>query len=486
MKLISKWRAHLLVPLSVGLLIAILISSPSNLTAQNLQNVKGTILDGRNNTPLADVSVVVKGTGIGAKTGATGEYTVKAKPGDVITFSFAGYETYEVTVRNQTTINYTLKESASKLDEVVVIGYGTSKRKDLTGAVSSVSGKQLASAPVANVAQAMQGKLPGVSIVSQDGRPDADISIRVRGGGSISQSNQPLILIDGVPGSLNDIPVNQVQSIDVLKDASSTAIYGSRGANGVVLVTTKGAQAGKTTITYNGYVKFNTPTKYLEALSPYEYLKYVWANAAANGTAYSTPFEKLYGLGANTGSNTGGIESYKDLPADDMQRQVYKASVSTNHDLTVTGGTDKTKMLFSASYINEQGMKLNSYLRRGNVSFKVSQKLFNNVTFNLDTRYTDFQTVGDEGTTNGSGSLLSNSYRFRPIATSHILGDLNALRTGNIEQYGKASMWDTYSAASRIADFEPLTISQSLRAIGSVNWDIVKSLTYHSDISLSR
>ncbi len=122
------------------------------------------------------------------------------------------------------------------------------KRKDLTGAVSSVSGKEIATAPVANVAQAMQGKLPGVNVVSQDGRPGADISIRVRGGGSISQSNQPLILIDGVPGTLSDIPVSQVQSIDVLKDASSTAIYGARGANGVVLVTTKGAQAGKTNV----------------------------------------------------------------------------------------------------------------------------------------------------------------------------------------------------------------------------------------------
>ena len=134
----------------------------------------------------------------------------------------------------------------------------------------------------------MQGKLPGVSIVSQDGRPDADVAIRVRGGGSISQSNQPLILIDGIPGTLSDIPADQVKSIDVLKDASSTAIYGARGANGVILVTTKGAQAGKTTISYNGYVKSNTPAKYLKALSPYDYLKYVWANAAANASCLSS------------------------------------------------------------------------------------------------------------------------------------------------------------------------------------------------------
>lgn len=132
------------------------------------------------------------------------------------------------------------------LDEVVVIGYQTIKRKDLTGSVASVSGKTVSVMPVSNVAQAMQGKLPGVNITSQDGRPDAAISIRVRGGGSISQSNEPLILVDGVTvNSLNDIPSDQVESIDVLKDASSTAIYGARGANGVILVTTKGAKEGK-------------------------------------------------------------------------------------------------------------------------------------------------------------------------------------------------------------------------------------------------
>ena len=169
--------------------------------------------------------------------------------------------------------------------------------------------------PVSNIAQAMQGKLPGVNITSQDGRPDAEVSIRVRGGGSISQSNEPLILVDGIAvGSLSDIPSDQVESIDVLKDASSTAIYGARGANGVILVTTKGAKEGKVSLTYNGYVKFNTPIKYLEALSPYDYLSFVWANAAASGDAYREPFEKLFGLGANRGNNTNGIESYRNMP----------------------------------------------------------------------------------------------------------------------------------------------------------------------------
>ena len=158
--------------------------------------------------------------------------------------SYIGMQTQEVAIKPN--LKVVLKPDTEVLDEVVVIGYQTIKRKDLTGSVASVSGKTVSVMPVSNVAQAMQGKLPGVNITSQDGRPDAAISIRVRGGGSISQSNEPLILVDGVTvNSLNDIPSDQVESIDVLKDASSTAIYGARGANGVILVTTKGAKKGK-------------------------------------------------------------------------------------------------------------------------------------------------------------------------------------------------------------------------------------------------
>src|SRR6185437_6079053 len=329
---------------------------------------------------LSGVTVSLKGTQKATATNSSGEYSISVPSAgnEVLIFSFVGKDSKEITVGDRSTINVSLTNSISTLNDVVVIGYGTVKRKDLTGAVASVSGKEIATAPVANVAQAMQGKLPGVSIVSQDGRPGADVAIRVRGGGSISQSNQPLILIDGVPGTLSDIPADQVQSIDVLKDASSTAIYGSRGANGVVLVTTKGAKAGKTTVSLNSYVKFNTPTKYLKALDPYDYLKYVWANADANGSAFQTPFEQLYGLGANTGNNTGGIDSYKNLTSDDIQKQVYNNSTSWNHGMTLTGGTDKTKILFSADYIDDEGMKINSYFKRANVAFKLAQKVFDN------------------------------------------------------------------------------------------------------------
>jgi TonB-linked SusC/RagA family outer membrane protein len=467
-------------------LLLILLTGSTIAVAQQSFHVEGKVTQATGE-PLAGATVSEKGASPSTVTENDGRFSlgVTSKNATLV-ISYVGYTSKEIKVNGQEQLNVSLQAGDNSLNEVVVIGYGTVKKRDLTGAVSSISGKNIAATPVTNIAQAMQGKLAGVNIVSQDGRPNADISIRVRGGGSISQSNQPLILIDGIPGSLNDIPADMVKSIDVLKDASSTAIYGARGANGVVLVTTKGPVAGKTSISYNGYEKFNRPTKYLDALKPYDYLVYVWSNAAANGTAYQTPFEKLYGLGANLGNNAGGIESYRNLPSDDMQRLVYNGSETMNHDLSVTGGTDKTKILFTTNWTDDQGMKINSYLKRGNVSFKLIQKLFDNVTFSIDTRYTDTKTMGDEGVTNGSGSILSNAYRFRPIATNHILGDLNALRTGNIEQYGKNSMWDTHSPAARIGDFEPLIISQLLRGIASLNWKIIKDLTYHTDFSLNR
>ena len=450
------------------------------------KTITGTIID-ETGEPMIGVSVLVQGTTTGAVTDLDGKFTLEVPANATLVVSYIGYKTQNVKVGSQNTFAIKMESDNEVLDEVVVIGYQTIKRKDLTGSVASVSGKTVSVMPVSNVAQAMQGKLPGVNITSQDGRPDAAISIRVRGGGSISQSNEPLILVDGVTvNSLNDIPSDQVESIDVLKDASSTAIYGARGANGVILVTTKGAKEGKVSVSYNGYVKFNTPTKYLETLDPYDYLSFVWGNAAASGDAYRLPFEKLYGIGDYLGSNTEGIESYRNTKNYNIQKDVYNSSVSHNHDLSVSGGTEKTKVLFAMNYMDEQGMKLNSYAKRGGVSLKINQKLRDNLDINLDTRYSDMRTMGDEGTTNGSGSLLSSSYRFRPIATRDILGDLNALREGNMEMYGRQSTWDTYSPVARIGDYDPLYIKQTLRGTLSLNWRLFDGFAYHTDFTLNQ
>lgn len=454
--------------------------------AQAAKKVTGTVLD-EQGQPMIGVTVRLRDGKAGATTDLDGKFSIEVPQNSVLVFSYIGYQEYTLTVGNQNNYIINMESENAALDEVVVIGYQTIKRKDLTGSVASVRGEDVATMPVANVAQALQGKLPGVNVTTQDGRPDATVSIRVRGGGSISQSNDPLILVDGITvKSLDDIPSDQVESIDVLKDASSTAIYGARGANGVILVTTKGAKEGKVSVSYNGYVKFNTPTKYLDTLDPYDYLAFVWGNAAALGDAYRVSFEKLYGLGSYAGNNAGGIDSYRNVPNQDIQKDVYNSSVSHNHDLTITGGNDKTRMLFSANYMDEEGMKINSYARRASFNFKINQKITKNLDVSFDARYSDRRTMGDEKTTNGSGSILSSSYRFRPIATSDILGDLDAMREGNMEMYGRQSTWDRYSPAARIGDYEPLYIRQRLRGTASLNWRIIDGLTYHTDLSYNR
>ncbi len=455
--------------------------------AAEAQTVKGGVQDAAGQ-PIIGATVIVEGTTLGATTDVDGKFTLNLNDAskDVLVVSYVGMKTQHVAVNGRTEVLIKLEEDATLVDDVVVIGYQTVRRKDLTGSVASVSAKDIVAAPVSNVAQALQGKLPGVHVTAQDGRPDAEISIRVRGGGSISQSNEPLILIDGIPGTLSDVPSEQVQSIDVLKDASSTAIYGARGANGVILVTTKGAKEGRVQVNYNGYAKFNEPTGYMDALDPYDYLVYTWGRSKIFGSAYYEPLEKLYGIGAYATSANGGIEAYKKVKAYDMQKDVYNESFSHNHDISVSGGTDKTKIYFAANYMDEQGMKQNSYSKRAAVSLKINQKITKNVDFSMDTRYTQVEQMGNESTTNGAGSILTYAYRFRPIATEDIRGDLAAMKEGNIEMYGKQTQWDRYSPAARINDYEPLRERQTVRAVGTLNWAIIDGLNFNTNLMLRR
>lgn len=449
------------------------------------REIRGVVKDSYGD-PIIGVNVMVKGTNIGAATDLDGNYTVSV-PENARFFqvSYIGMKDIEVPITGDL-VNITMEEDVASLDELVVIGYGTQRRRDLTGSIASVRGDAVTSAPVTNVAQALQGKLPGVNIISQDGRPNAEISIRVRGGGSISQSNDPLVLIDGIPGNINDIPGDLVESIDVLKDASSTAIYGARGANGVILVTTKKGKEGKVTVSYSGYVKFNSPTGYMSTLNPYDYLAHKWGLLDTYfGTSYTTPFQHLFGIGGFTGSNSSGIDAYKNVSAYNLQKEVYNSSFSHNHDLTLTGGNDKSKILFALNYLDEDGMKLNSYTKRASASLKFDQKISNSLNFNLDLRYVDRQTMGNESTQSGFGSSLSGAYRFRPIALSDIKGDQSYLLDASLGEESFV-MDDMFNPVAVIKDHDNLTVNQSLRATAGLVWNIVQGLNYRTELTLGR
>lgn len=244
--------------------------------AQNM-TVTGRVIDD-DGIEVIGASVVVKGaTGVGTITDLDGNYslTVNDASRDVLVFSYVGMTSQEVKVGGRKVINVTLKSDAVMLDEVVTIGYATVKKKDLTGSVSSVSSKDIASVPISDVTQALSGKVAGVQVMRSQGSPDADISIKVRGGTSITQSNEPLYIIDGFPNEdgLKGIEASDIASIDILKDASSTAIYGARGANGVILVTTKGGNVDKFNISYDMYIGFKKVNKRYDVLDVLDFVK---------------------------------------------------------------------------------------------------------------------------------------------------------------------------------------------------------------------
>ena len=443
------------------------------------KQITGVIKDGTGE-PMIGVNVLVKGTTNGTITDFDGKFAISdVKNSDVLTITYVGYVQQSIPVGNQTSFNIILKEDTETLDEVVVIGYGTVKKRDLTGSVASVSNETLTANPVSDVSQALQGKLAGVSVTSQDGRPGAEVSIRVRGGGSITQSNDPLFIVDGFPvSSISDIPADQIETIDVLKDASSTAIYGARGANGVILVTTKGAKTDKPSVTYNGYVQTKAAAKTLDPLSAQDYVKYQWAYADAlsgNGDGVA----KYFGLGAAYGNH---FADYANVDVHDWTDDMLRNAIAHTHNLSISGGSEKTKFVLNVNYLNDEGIKINSGYNRFNTSLKLNQELLKNLKLDVDIRYSEDQTTGKESSTNGKGSLLSGAYRWRPI--DNPLGDPNALSgfamgADNIDAaYGSPVDWTN--------DVQNIARKQRVRSIAALSWDIIEGLTLRAEVGAGR
>ena len=251
-------------------LIALMLSTVSY--AQNPISVSGIVVD-ENGEPLAGASVVIEDTTTGALTDVNGKYSIKVQPGKALVYSFIGYKSSTELVRNSRTINVTLNPDTKVLDEVVVVGYGTMKRSDLTGSVSSVNAKALENFKTASVFNALGGMVAGVNVTSTDGTPGAGFDVKIRGVGTVTGDSSPLYIVDGFEvENINYLANQDIQSIEVLKDASASAIYGARAANGVVLVTTKSGHVGKPEISYNGSASYRLLSKRLDVLTPYEFV----------------------------------------------------------------------------------------------------------------------------------------------------------------------------------------------------------------------
>ena len=392
--------------------------------------VKGLVRS-QDGKALAGVSVTAIADGkkirLGTQTDSLGVFSFPRVPaGGPYRFvlSFLGYseetmDGYTIKANATTSLVAKMQASVAGLDDIVIIGYQAVKRRDIASSVSSVTAKDLQDFPVSSVAEALAGKLAGVSVRSSEGAPGADIQIIVRGGTSLTQDNAPLYIVDGIPleNALSILSPNEIQSIDVLKDLASTAVYGARGANGVVLITTKTGKKGRTMVTLEAYAGARTITNKLDVLSPYEFVKMQYElmrqhysgvffvdTAAANG------FTNRYG-------SYKDLEIYKSFPTWDWQDVIFGRSArSATQVLTVNGGTDATTYNFSLNNTNEQGIMLNSGLKRTLGTFRFDHKISPKLRLALNIRYSRQMVYGNgtAATGSGSNSRLKYTVRFQP------------------------------------------------------------------------
>jgi TonB-dependent starch-binding outer membrane protein SusC len=336
----------------IWLIVMIIIGMQASLFAQDI-TVKGQVKDETGST-IPGLNVVVKGTNTGTSTDALGGYSIKVSPTGTLVFSSLGFTTREIAVQGKTTLDVVMQRSVEKLDEVVVVGYGTQQKKDLTGAVSVVSGKEMENRPNTQFGYVIEGKTAGVQVIRSSGQPQAGFTIRVRGTSSITSGSDPLYIIDGVQTyNTNEINPADIESLTVLKDASAAAIYGSSGSNGVVLITTKHGKNQKTAVDFNASLMFSKAWKKIPVLNSAQFLDYT----AELGLPSVDP--TIYDANTN------------------WQDEMFRNAITQNYQLSVSGGNEATTYYLSGSYINQEGIILNNSVKRGtfrvNLDHKVSK-----------------------------------------------------------------------------------------------------------------
>ncbi|WP_126973715.1 SusC/RagA family TonB-linked outer membrane protein [Gynurincola endophyticus] len=375
--------------------------------------IKGRVIDSDKN-PLSGVSVSVKGKDLGTQTDEKGQFTLNVNEKVTLEFSLIGYAKITKVAEPGKEVNVELESSATSLDDVVVIGYQTVKRRDVTGSVTSVGARDMKDIPLSSAAEAITGRLAGVQVTTTEGTPGADIQIRVRGGGSITQDNSPLYIVDGVQveNALSFISPQEIENIDVLKDAASTAIYGARGANGVVIITTKGGKARPTQIGFNSFAGVRNIVQKLDVMNPYDYVKYQYQIYNFNTNELTrNSFRDRYGRWED-------LDLYKDMPMTNWQDEVFGRSAFNNTNiLSINGGDKKTTFNITLNHANEDGIMLNSGFKRTLAAIKLAHKATDRLSFDFSARYSrqEINGVGTSSTGTQGNNRLRNAVRFRPF-----------------------------------------------------------------------
>lgn len=390
----------------------------------------GTVVDVKGEQ-LIGVSVKVKGSAVATSTDANGKFSITVpNERSIVIFSYLGFNTKEELVGAKKILNVTLLDDTKLLSEIVVIGYGEVNRKDLTGSISSVNVADLAKAPVSSYVDALAGRVAGVQVTSPDGQPGAAPAIVIRGANSVTQNNSPLYVIDGFPiedFNNNSINSSDIESIDVLKDASSTAIYGARGANGVVIITTKKGIVGAPKVTYKTYYGTQSNTKKMDLLSPYEFVRYQLDvdSIPAEGNSSLVIYDIYSALRNPTGTKT--LADYN-VAGIDWQDQIFRQAAIQSHDISVRGGSKDTKYSVTSSYFNQEGALISSDFKRYQTRFTLDQTLNKKFKMGLNVNYSNVSTTGSQisGQSSTSDAFLISAWRYRPISAN---GDLNELLT---------------------------------------------------------
>lgn len=381
-------------------LFILLIAFQSLYAQQQTRQITGRVLEEGTDLPVPGVSVNVKGTTTSVVSDSDGKYTIRVpQKGDVILqFRYLGFNTQEITVGDKSTVDVKLIGNTSALNEVVVIGYGQVQRRDVTGAVGTVNIEDVQKAPVGSAIEALAGRVAGVQVTSESGQPGSNLNIVIRGANSLTQDNSPLYVIDGFPtedANAATLNPSEIESIEVLKDASATAIYGARGANGVILITTKKAKIGAPTINYSGYYGAQDAIKRMDVMSPYEFVR---MEAERNPVTIVTTYLK----------DNKTLEDYRNVPGTDWQDLVLRTAPMQDHSISISSGTKNTKYSLTGNLFNQDGILINSSFIRKQGRFNIEQTISDKFKVGGNALYSSARTSGTNPV-NPGGSGTGNS-----------------------------------------------------------------------------
>lgn len=391
------------------LLILTLCIIPLLLSAQGL--VTGIVVDS-NKEPLVGVSVVVRNSNTGTITNLEGKFAIRATAKDSLIFSYIGFQKISLKATPSAEMTVKMTEDTKNLDEVVVIGYGEQKRKDITGALGEIKVDELSRIPVASIDMALAGRVAGVQVTANDAQPGSELNIVVRGASSLTQSNAPLYVVDGFPmEDFNSAALNpsEIASVNILKDASATAIYGSRGANGVVIIETKKGVIGKPVVSYEGSYGFQQVTKKMALMNPYEFVSYQIERDPADMTSLYLTTPGLV------------LDDYRKMDDIDWQNLLFRTSPISMHNISIAGGTNRNKFLISGSAVNQEGIVINSGFKKYQGRVKFDQKITDRVNLGININYSTNQNYGQISSEQGSGTsayttyLMYRTWGYRPV-----------------------------------------------------------------------